>query len=213
MTSFYFTVTTITTVGYGDMSASTHLEQVIVVFMMLVGVFAFSLASGSLTNYISQQEEKVEKHKRKKSVLDRLFKNHDFSQSLYNKLKKNIEYNHAEDLKMVAELVEELPLDLRRPLSIAIYSSFYSNVDFLKGKGSQFIEWFCPTIKTRFASSNECIYYDNDQLSTIYFLKKGTCYFNLPRFLNTPFIEVIENTCFGLIDFIAALLMESGDRV
>lgn len=53
MTSFYYTVTTITTVGYGDMSAHTMLEKVVAVFIMLIGVFAFSIASGSLASYMS----------------------------------------------------------------------------------------------------------------------------------------------------------------
>ena len=52
LTSFYFTVTTITTVGYGDFSAQTFIEKIICIFIMLTGVIAFSFASGSLTNYI-----------------------------------------------------------------------------------------------------------------------------------------------------------------
>lgn len=52
MTSFYFTITTITTVGYGDMSAGTFTEQIVCVLIMFVGVIAFSFASGTLTNAI-----------------------------------------------------------------------------------------------------------------------------------------------------------------
>ena len=52
LTSFYFTITTITTVGYGDISASTFTEKIVCIVMMFVGVMAFSFASGSLTNYI-----------------------------------------------------------------------------------------------------------------------------------------------------------------
>lgn len=53
LTSFYFTVTTITTVGYGDMSASTFMEQILCICIMLIGVIGFSLASGAFTNYIT----------------------------------------------------------------------------------------------------------------------------------------------------------------
>ena len=52
LTSFYFTITTITTVGYGDISASTFLEKVVCIFIMMIGVMAFSFASGALANYI-----------------------------------------------------------------------------------------------------------------------------------------------------------------
>ena len=50
ITSFYFTITTITTVGYGDISAGTTSEKIICIFIMLIGVIAFSFASGSLAS-------------------------------------------------------------------------------------------------------------------------------------------------------------------
>lgn len=90
MTSVYFTITTITTVGYGDMSATTFTEKIISVFIMLAGVIAFSMASGALTNYIAQQDEKSEKYESKMAILDQLFEDHKFDQSLYSKIKKNI---------------------------------------------------------------------------------------------------------------------------
>ena len=54
LTSFYFTITTITTVGYGDWSANTFLEKIVAIIIMFIGVIAFSFASGTLTNYIQQ---------------------------------------------------------------------------------------------------------------------------------------------------------------
>ena len=50
--SFYFTVTTITTVGYGDISGSTNLEKIFCVALMIFGVVAFGLVSGALTNIL-----------------------------------------------------------------------------------------------------------------------------------------------------------------
>lgn len=54
LTSFYYTITTITTVGYGDISPNTFTEKIVGIIIMFAGVIAFSLASGSLTNYIMQ---------------------------------------------------------------------------------------------------------------------------------------------------------------
>jgi hypothetical protein len=53
LTSIYFTVTTITTVGYGDVSISTKTEKVFCILSMLVGVISFSFASGSLASILS----------------------------------------------------------------------------------------------------------------------------------------------------------------
>ena len=53
LTSIYFTVTTITTVGYGDVSISTKTEKIFCILSMLVGVISFSFASGSLASILS----------------------------------------------------------------------------------------------------------------------------------------------------------------
>ena len=56
-TAFYFIVTTMTTVGYGDMSADTVLEQFYCVILMLVGVFVFSVVSGSLASILASFDQ------------------------------------------------------------------------------------------------------------------------------------------------------------
>lgn len=52
VTSFYFTVTTVLTVGYGDISAYSLMEKFFCIFIMLVGVMSFSFATGALTSII-----------------------------------------------------------------------------------------------------------------------------------------------------------------
>ena len=48
--SLYFVTQTFTTVGYGDVSPSNTSERFFVVILMLIGVFTFSFASGSLAS-------------------------------------------------------------------------------------------------------------------------------------------------------------------
>lgn len=54
--AFYFISTTITTVGYGDISAKNSVERVFSIFMLFVGVMCFSFASGSLTSIITSYD-------------------------------------------------------------------------------------------------------------------------------------------------------------
>jgi hypothetical protein len=55
-TSFYWTITTITTVGYGDISGGSNIERAFCCFIMIVGVFAFSFANGSLASIMSNYD-------------------------------------------------------------------------------------------------------------------------------------------------------------
>ena len=52
ITSAYYTITTITTVGYGDISGVTVIEKCFCIVTMIIGVISFSFASGSLASII-----------------------------------------------------------------------------------------------------------------------------------------------------------------
>jgi hypothetical protein len=67
--SFYFTVTTIMTVGYGDITAISSLEKVICIFLMLIGVIAFSFATGAISSIISNQDSAEAKLREKMETL------------------------------------------------------------------------------------------------------------------------------------------------
>ena len=110
MTSFYFTVTTITTVGYGDMSASTTLEQVVCVLFMIIGVIAFSMASGALTNYISSEDQKSAAYEEKMGVLEELQNKYKMPREMYIEIRRNIEHNFCSDYRTVSKFVHDLPL-------------------------------------------------------------------------------------------------------
>lgn len=62
--------TTVTTVGYGDISATNTLESVFLIFMLCIGVMCFSFISGSLTSIITENDNEQEDLKKKMEKLD-----------------------------------------------------------------------------------------------------------------------------------------------
>ena len=54
--SLYFIVTTTSTVGYGDLSASTTAERIYCIFIMLAGVTSFTFISGALSSILSNYD-------------------------------------------------------------------------------------------------------------------------------------------------------------
>ena len=57
ITACYFIMTTISTVGYGDISASTRLERVFMIALMLIGVSSFTFISGALSSILSNYDQ------------------------------------------------------------------------------------------------------------------------------------------------------------
>ena len=50
--AIYFTITTMTTVGYGDLSPNNTLEMMYGIFLMILGVIVFNFISGALSSII-----------------------------------------------------------------------------------------------------------------------------------------------------------------
>jgi hypothetical protein len=58
ITAFYFTVTTLVTVGYGDITAYSTEEMILCIVLMLLGVICFSFTTGALASIITSYDSK-----------------------------------------------------------------------------------------------------------------------------------------------------------
>lgn len=88
VTSFYFTVTTIMTVGYGDITPDSVSEKIITVMLMLIGVVLFSYATGSISSIISSADSEDARLKEKMGTLKELQGDYDLELGLFNKIAK-----------------------------------------------------------------------------------------------------------------------------
>ena len=59
--ALYFTIQTITTVGYGDISLVNNFERIFSFTMMIAGVILFSAVNGSLIAILTSIDENTEK--------------------------------------------------------------------------------------------------------------------------------------------------------
>jgi len=69
ITSFYFTVTTIMTVGYGDITAYSMIEKCLCILLMLIGVVAFSYTTSAISQMLSAEDSEEAKLKEKLKIL------------------------------------------------------------------------------------------------------------------------------------------------
>ena len=91
LTSIYFTVTTITTVGYGDISGGTFSEKIAAIVLMLLGVISFSVASASLSSIFSSFDNNEEAVlKEKMSLLRKLQSEYNLPLKLCSDIVKNL---------------------------------------------------------------------------------------------------------------------------
>jgi len=146
VTSFYFTVTTIMTVGYGDITPNNVTEKLITILLMLIGVVLFSYATGSISSIISSADSEDARLKEKMATLKILQGDYDIESTLYNKIAKALQYGN-QHAKGVVEFMDDLPTKLRIELAIAIHNKMYSNIKFFKDKDKSFIAWVSTLLR------------------------------------------------------------------
>lgn len=158
MTSFYFTITTITTVGYGDISGGTSAEKIGAILLMLLGVISFSFASASLASIFSEFDNKGVTFKDKMAMLNRLQAEYDLPLKLCSNIVKNLSSSFEKQKDEKAEFVEDLPPGLRNELCVHMYKEIYKHISFVKSKSIEFISWICPLLQLSIKMKDEFIY-------------------------------------------------------
>ena len=110
--SLYFTVQTVVTVGYGDLHCYSTAERLFASGLMLVGVFVYSFAIGSLTSLMSSVDQKNASYSKSLATLAQIKKEYNVNQGLFTKIKTHLKFGQNYE-KNHKKLIEELPLSLR----------------------------------------------------------------------------------------------------
>lgn len=203
--SFYWTITTITTVGYGDISGTNNLEKTFCSIVMVIGVFGFSFANGSLTSIIQNYDQTNAHYNEKLQTLNKIIKDYNLPLELQLKLKKSIGYENKKYLNDINMFIEELPHNLKIIVSLYIYEQRYCKIKFFKNRTPSFISWVCPLLKPQYYTENQNVYTEGDSVSEIFFLIAGECNFVLPSFKNVAYISIKVGNTFGVMDIVGSI--------
>ena len=117
MFSLYFTITSITTVGYGDIYAHNPIEQAVGIFIMLIGVIGFTLGTSTLTQLLSDYDSSNKKLKEKMDVLKRTYDEYSLPLDLFDRVKKSLINMYTVDMDELNLFMDVLPEGLKVEVS------------------------------------------------------------------------------------------------
>jgi hypothetical protein len=123
--SFYFTVTTIVTVGYGDITPKNSGERVVCILLMIIGVISFSIGTGVLSSIIANYDTALAKLEEKMSTLQEMKSEYKLDSELYKKLSNTLKYSHTKKSRDFYIFMEELPYKLKVELAMEIHKKIY----------------------------------------------------------------------------------------
>ena len=145
--SLYFTITTITTVGYGDRSPETKTEKIFGCILMIIGVIAYTMLISQLTSIISANDRKHAALKEKLDILSNIRKDYGMNFDLYLRLRQSIHQHHLKDEKDKQELLEELPNKLGIELGNLLYRRELKEIKIFQDMPPHFVAQVAPLLK------------------------------------------------------------------
>lgn len=195
--SFYWTLTTVTTVGYGDINAGTTLERAYNLIIMSFGVLMYSFAIGSLSSIVSTLDQKTAEMNQKLQILSSIKKEFNLDQDIYDKVRKVIKYDLSRNQKDKMNFLQELPNKLRIELSQIMHDKVIQNLYFFRDQPSDFIAYVAPLLKPVKFSQNDYLYKIGDMIDEMYFVSKGTVILCLGKNYSEKEIkEVKKSMCY-----------------
>ena len=177
VTSLYWTITTLSSVGYGDIVPVNNSERVLSIFIMVIGatVFGFVVANvGTIVGNFDQIEARAAdrltqmiEYMKEKNCPNGLIK------EITGYFKKSIKHNSSFN---EGEILSRLPVRLRIELSLIQNISILEKISLFKYiKNTSLKIFLLKILEPHFVDADDCILREGDESNRIIFLVYGKC--------------------------------------
>lgn len=178
--SLYWTVTTLTTVGYGDITPDTNIQRLFTMGVMLVGVGVYGVIIGNVSRLMMLADKYTEERKEKMANLHSYMKYYNIPASLqrqvfsfYNHLiKKNIS---EQDI----QIIKDLPHALQNELNIYTKIKLIREVHIFKQCSTPCLKMIAERLEQTFHSPNEYIIKKGDAGDEMFIIGHGEVQVNI----------------------------------
>lgn len=173
--ALYYSVTTLTTVGYGDRVPSTNVEKVISILCELAGSVTFGIIAGSLSTIAMSESMTRVEVKQKINQLEELMQEKNVPAGMRQQLSSQMA-NWFEKKSVFDEevLLSYLPPRQRKDLLIAIYKPFMTQCPLLQGLEWPVISRMCLMMRPYLAVVNDTIFSEGDVGEEMYLIVRGS---------------------------------------
>ena len=175
LSSIYFLITTVTSVGYGDITGNSITEYIFQIFLLIIGIIAYSWLISSISNYVKEKNQQNEVFNQKLAILNEIKLEHQkFPKELYDKIYLHLEYINLRQKKDKSSLIDSLPHSVKKPLLYEMYKPIIENFNFFKNfKNSEFVNRVISKLKPVLAIKNDLLVEQGEIIEDTIFVKQG----------------------------------------
>lgn len=172
--SIYWTFTTLTTVGYGDISAKSIPQMLYACGIQVVGVGVFGFILSNVAGLLARSDAAREHHMDNLDKIETYMKLHHTPDELRAKVRSYYHYMWTSKKGYRDEsLIEELPAKIQSELLLHINQPIIQKVSFLNTASPELIEELMSELKPRVFVPGERIFKAGEVGDSLYFIQNG----------------------------------------
>jgi len=176
ITSLYFLITTLTTVGYGDITCQSLLERIFQIIILAIGSVFYPYVVSSIGNLIENDSNAKIKQHNDLAMLESIRISHpNLSYKLYREIYVYIESKGSSLKKYdINSFIETLPFALKNNILFAMYKNTITNFKFFnQNNNSIFIAEVLNNFIPSTSKKNEFLIVEGEMLDEILFIRDG----------------------------------------
>ena len=176
MISIYYIITTLTTVGYGDISPDSLIEIIFRVILLAFGIVGYSWLISSISNGINKENFASINFANECQILEEIRMTYKkLPYKLYSNIINHLKHKHFYQKKYDKHLLFNcLPYSLKNNLVFSMYNYQLENFHFFKNiSNSNFLVDILSCFSPISALKGDILLKENDLIEEMYFVKEG----------------------------------------
>jgi succinate dehydrogenase/fumarate reductase cytochrome b subunit len=172
--AIYWAFTTLTTVGYGDITASTIPQMLYVCFVQLTGVGVFGFVLSNVASLLSRMDAAREHHLDNLDKIETFMQSHHIPVDIKGRVRSYYHYMWKKHRGYQDHtLLEDLPVKIQSELLLFINRNIVSKVPLFKGASEELVEELMSQLSHRVYLPGEKIFHAGDHGDALYFIQSG----------------------------------------
>ncbi|XP_072033698.1 voltage-gated delayed rectifier potassium channel KCNH8-like isoform X2 [Amphiura filiformis] len=172
--ALYYTLSSLTSVGFGNVSANTDVEKIFTIVVMLIGALSHAAIFGNVTAIVQRMYARRSQYHQKVRDLKDFIKSHHLPPPLKRRMQEYFGTMWSVSMGIdTTDMMHSFPEELRADIAMHLHREFLA-LPIFADASQGCLRSISLGIKTSFCAPGEYIIHQGDALNSIYFLLNGS---------------------------------------
>ncbi len=172
--ALYWSVTTLTTIGYGDIVPKSNDQMIFTIFIQLMGVGLYGYVIANITAIVTKGDPAKVEYQNNIERLSALINYRRLPKKLHIKLRDYYTYLWKKRMGFnEISFLENLPEGLQKEVAIHLKKEVVEKIPIFKNTEKSFVKEVAMHLKPMIATPGDFIFKKNDHAEELFFVVKG----------------------------------------